>query len=266
VQRYLLAPTDKKAFRGIAYGAVQTAAIWTLFMTIGTCTWAFYQLTGERLPAHITKADQVFPYFLATHLPLGVSGVFMAALMAAAMSTLSSDLNCLAAVGVEDVYRRLRPAAPDRQRLRMGKQMVAVFGVLGVLMALALAHSKGGALSLWFSISAILSGGLAGLFFLAFLTKRAHRQGVYVGIAAAVAFTTWASLTAGKGKLLNLGGWNYGWHEQTIGAVAHVVLFVVGYLASLAIAGPTDGKTVPTLWEWLRQGGRYSLRGRAGAG
>jgi SSS family solute:Na+ symporter len=233
VQRYLAARSDRAALRGIAYGALQTVPVWALFMLVGTCTWAFYQLTGERLPAHIAKADQVFPYFLSTHLPVGFAGLFMASLMSAAMSTLAGDLNCIAAVGVQDVYGRLRPFASDAQRLRAGKVLVAVFGVLGIGMAEILAHASGGALSMWFSLSAILSGGLAGLFFLAFLTRRATREGVYAGIAASIVFTAWATLTTGNNRVLDLGAFNYRWDALTIGAVAHVVLFAVGNVASL---------------------------------
>ena len=99
-------------------------------------------------------------------------------------------------MGVEDIYRRLRRAATDAQRLRMGKILVAVFGGLGVVMAEILAHSRGGALSTWFSVSAILSAGLAGLFLLAFLTKRANARGVWAGIVACLVFTAWSTLTA----------------------------------------------------------------------
>ena len=61
--------------------------------------------------------EKVFPFFLTTKIPAGLAGIFMAALYSAAMSTMSSDLNCLSAVGVEDYYRKLRPGSTDRQRL-----------------------------------------------------------------------------------------------------------------------------------------------------
>jgi len=84
VQRYLAAKSDRGAIKGVAMGAVLCVPVWTLFMLIGTCTWAFYRITGERLPAYVSKADQVFPHFIATHLPPGVAGLVMAALMGAA--------------------------------------------------------------------------------------------------------------------------------------------------------------------------------------
>ena len=90
-------------------------------MLIGTLCWAFYRNSGEKLPAYITKADQVFPYFITTHIPPGLAGLFMAALFGAAMANLSSDFNSLAAVGVTDYYLILRPRATDRARLLAGR-------------------------------------------------------------------------------------------------------------------------------------------------
>jgi SSS family solute:Na+ symporter len=256
VQRYLVARNDRSALRGVALGAVLCLPVWTLFMLIGSCTWAFYRLTGEALPATITKADQVFPHFLATQIPPGLAGVFVASLLAAAMSTLSSDLNCLAVVGVEDFYRMVRPAASDRRRLRVGRWIVGMCGAVAIAMALVLARSQGSALSLWYTISAIVAGGLAGLFLLAFLSGRAHARGVWVGILATVLFTGWATLTYGEQRMVDLGAWNYPWHEYTIGAVGHLVLLAVGYVASLLLpAGRScdDSLSRLTLWGWLER-------------
>ena len=249
VQRYLVAKTDRAAIKGVAIGAMLCVPVWTLFMLIGTCTWAFYRLMAESLPAHITKADQVFPYFLTVHLPSGMAGLFMASLMGAAMSGLASDLNALAVVGVEDVYRLFRPQATDRTRLRRGKWIVAMAGSLCIVIAIALAHTPGGALSKWFSLSAIVSGGLAGLFLLAFFSTRANRQGVYIGILATVLFTAWASATSGEKKFLDL-PFNYPWHDLTIGAVGHVVLLVFGYVGSLLFPQEDKALSEMTFWNW----------------
>ncbi len=256
VQRYLVAKSDRAALKGVSFGAVLCVPVWTLFMLIGTCTWAFYKLTGEKLPSFITKADQVFPYFLSTHLPAGMAGLFMASLTGAAMSMLASDLNSLAVVGVEDLYRLMRPASTDKQRLRLGKLIVAVIGLMAAGTAVILAHTKGSALSMWFSVSAVVSGGLAGLFLLAFLSRRAHRKGVYVGIAACWAFTIWATLTMGEKRWVDLGPYNFPWHDYMVGAIGHVILLVVGYTGSLLLA---DSATADerirnaTLWHWLHE-------------
>src|SRR5262249_40540165 len=140
VQRYLVAKSDREALKGVALGALLCVPAWTLFMLIGTLLWAYYQLSGEALPAYIHKPDQVFPHFLATKIPPGLAGLFMASLFSAGMSMLSSDLNCLSGVGGEGYYRRMRPNSTDRQRLALGKLIVwfcgAGSGRGGVVIAL----------------------------------------------------------------------------------------------------------------------------------
>ncbi len=258
VQRYLVAKSDRAALRGVALGGLLCIPVWTLFMLIGTCVWSFYRLTGAVLPAGI-RADQVFPHFLATQLPPGLSGLFMASLLAAAMSTLSSDLNCLSAVAVEDVYRRIKPSATDRMRLAMGKKVVFVCGALAIVIAEVLAHNKGSALDLWFTVTSIVAGGLAGLFLLAFLSVRANVQGAYIGIIVSLIFTGWATLTMSKNQVIDMGALNFPLHEYMIGVIGHMLVLVVGYLASLFF--PYDpSKAGMTIWGLLesRKAGRMA--------
>jgi len=249
VQRYLIARTDREALRGVGLGALLCVPVWALFMLIGTLLWAFYRLSGEALPAGLKKADQIFPYFLSTHVSPVFTGLFLAALFGAAMSSMASDLNCIAVVGVEDFFRRLRPDATDAKALRIGKAMVAVFGVFTIIFAVELAGSKGTALSLYFTITSIVAGGLAGLFLLAFLCPRANPRGAWVGIVLSLLVTAWATLTLDHGSVVNLGRWNYPLNSYMIGVIGHVVLFVAGYVASLVLPG--DGSRELTLWGWL---------------
>jgi SSS family solute:Na+ symporter len=253
VQRYLASKTGTEALRGLIVGAALCIPVWVLFMLIGTQLWAFYRLTGELLPSYITKADQVFPYFIKTHVPVGIAGLFIAALFGAATATLSSDLNCISLVVVEDFYRKLRPQATDQRRLRIAKCFVAVFGVLAAISAIQLGHTQGTALSLWYTISAIVAGGLAGLFLLGFLSTRANQHGAYLGIVASLMCTTWATLTLNGGSIVNLGKYNFPLHDFMIGAVGHLVLLMVGYLASLFFHSAGRNIEELTLWGWLRR-------------
>jgi solute:Na+ symporter, SSS family len=226
-------------------------------MFIGSLLWAFYRVTGEHLPATITKPDQVFPHFMVTQMPPGVAGLFLAALFGAAMSMLASDLNCLAVIIVEDFYGHFAPGKTDVQRLRIGKISVAVCGALAIGVALRLTKSQGAALSLYYLMTAIVAGGLAGLFLLAFLIRRAGRTVALIAIAVNLVFTAWATLTMNGGHTWNLHGWNYPWHEFTIGAVGNTLMFLVGCIATVVI--PADRVAGPTLWDWLamnRQSGK----------
>jgi SSS family solute:Na+ symporter len=252
VQRYLAAKTDRSALRGIAMGAALCLPVWTAFMFIGSLLWAFYRLTGEHLPAAITKPDQVFPHFMVTQMPAGVAGLFLAALFGAAMSMLASDLNCLGVIIVEDFYGHFAPASTDQKRLRVGKIAVASCGLLAIAVALRLCNSQGSALSLYYLITAVVAGGLAGLFLLAFLIRRAGRTVALIAIAVNLVFTAWATLTMNGGRTWNLHSWNYPWHEFTIGAVGNTLMFVVGCIASVVL--PADHVVGPTLWDWLAMG------------
>jgi len=250
VQRYLIAETDRSALRGVTLGAVLCLPVWTAFMLIGSLLWSFYRLTGEKLPATLVKSDQIFPHFLTTHIPQGLAGLFVAALMGSAMAMLASDMNCLATIGTEDFYRMARPHSTDKQRLFAGRMIVAGSGVAAACVAIRLSHSNGSALSLYYTITAIVAGGLAGLFLLAFLVRRATPAAAIAGIIANLVFTLWATLTLG-GKTLNLGRWNFPWHEYMIGAVGHCVLLAVGVVYSLLLPSQPSTRPDLTLWGWL---------------
>ncbi len=187
---------------------------------------------------------------MVTQMPPGIAGLFLAALFGAAMSMLASDLNCLAVIITEDFYAHFRPRATDRRRLRVGKLSVALCGILAILVAIKLSASQGSALSLYYLFTSVVAGGLAGLFLLAFLIQRIARGQALIAIAVNLAFTAWATVTMNHGRILDLGRWNYPWHEDTIGAAGNTLMFVVGWIASIvAPGGSTAG---PTLWDWLR--------------
>jgi SSS family solute:Na+ symporter len=268
VQRYLVAKSDREALKGVALGAVLCVPAWTAFMLVGTLLWAYFQLSGEALPAHLldkagkVMPDKVFPFFLTTKIPAGLAGIFMAALFSAGMSTISSDLNCLSAVGVEDYYRKFRPDSTDRRRLSIGKIIVAVCGFLTVCIAAFIAWKSDRALSLYYAATSILSAGLAGIFLLAFLSRRANRQGVWVGIICALVFTAWAVLTGSKNKIGDF-ALAYRWPEVMIGVIAHMIVLVVGYAASFLFTPETNVKQEWTLWGWLEK--RKSLKSGATA-
>jgi SSS family solute:Na+ symporter len=115
------------------------------------------------------------------------------------------------------------------------------------------------ALSFYFTVTSIVAGGLAGLFLLAFLSPRANKQGVWVGIVACLIFTTWATLTNGKHAPLDLGNYNFNLPGVMIGVIGHLVLLVTGWLASFCFAPPESGVRTMTLWSWLEK--RRSMAG-----
>jgi SSS family solute:Na+ symporter len=158
------------------------------------------------------------------------------------MANLSSDFNSLAAVFVEDYYRQWNRDATDKQRLGIGKIVVAVCGCLCVMVAIVLARSSGSALSLWYTVSAIVSGGLAGLFLLAFLVPRASAWSAYLGIGGCLVFTGWATLNSKT----------FGLHNYMIGVIGHLIVLVGGITASFVIPNRDPQSRQLTLQGWLR--------------
>lgn len=259
VQRYLAARSDREALRGIAMGASLCLPVWTSFMFIGSLLWVFYRFGGAALPSSITRPDQVFPYYMVTQMPVGVGGLILAALFGAAMSMLASDLNCLGLILVEDFYSHFFPRHSDAQRLRFGKVSIVICGGLAIAVALRLSSTHGSALALYYTATAIVAGGLAGLFLLAFLSRRAGRAAAWAGIIANLLFTAWATLTLNGGKFLDLGAWNYPWNDYTIGAVGNVLLLIVGLLAAVFFPMRAETSSKHTLWDWLAENRRSHL-------
>ncbi len=256
VQRYLTARSDKDAIKASILGVIMVVPVWALFMFIGTALYAFYQ--GQAVLPDGMRADAVFPFFIMSQLPIGVVGIIISALMAAAISSLDSDLNCLAAVGVDDYYKKLRPNSTDEQRLKVGKILVVLSGIGAIIVAsIYVSAGSKGVLGTVFALYAIFSGGIAGMFLLGVFIPRANKQGLYIGVAACVIFTAGALLTStpmtfgGEKKiLLDLGSFNYTQHKYMLGVYSHVVLFFVSWAASYLFPAPdVDGSLTYSGWK-----------------
>ena len=252
VQRFLVTTTGREAGKGAIIGIVVTILCAVFFTFIGTCLWSFYHLPGNVLPADIAagKAENVFPYFLQTRVPAVLTAVVLAALMSAAMSTVSSVLNGFGAVGVEDYYRLLRPAATDRERLTVGRIIICVAGVLCIGLSLFLIPSKGTAMALWWVVAPIVSAGIVGLFFLALVSTRTNRQGVYAGIAAATGFTAWATFTLDANHAFDLGFLATPIHGSVTGIISGLLFVIVGYGVSFLFPDNSPDKQALTYWGW----------------
>ncbi len=236
IQRYLTAKSDKGAIRAGLMGVWLSLPVWTLFMFVGTALFAYYQISTDVLPPNI-KPDEVFPYFIITKLPTGLVGLILSALIAAAVSSLDSDMNCLSAVGVEDYYIRFKPESTDVQRLKVGKIVVFFSGIAALIVATLYVQVGGkGVLGIVFGLYAIFSGGIVGIFLLGLLTKRANARGVNIGIISSILFTAYAictSMKIGDSLIIDLGDWNFTHHKYMLGVYTHVIVLVVGYVASL---------------------------------
>jgi Na+/proline symporter len=190
------------------------------------------------------KSDGIFPLFAAQNLPVGLAGLVIAAILAATMSTLSSALNSVANLGVEDFYRRFKKNASDHSCVVLGKVLTAAMGVFGTVAAMFLAKTN--LTSIWdlcMVIFGVLLGAITGIYTLGIFTKRTNSAGAIAGIIASLAATYYAM--------------NYTHlHFLTYPVVGVGVCYVVGYLTSIIIpCKPKDitGLTVYTLQKKTEQ-------------
>ena len=255
VQRYLAAKSTKEAERASLIGLFVSLPVWTLFMFIGTALFVYYKATPESLPANIAS-DAVFPYFILTQIPIGLTGLIISALMAASISSLDSDLNCLSAIVVEDYYIRFKKNATDQEKLRFGKGVIVVFGFISLLVASLYVHlGSEGILGIIFGLYAIFSGGIAGIFILGTLSKRANKQGLYIAVIVTILFTGYAVLTSKEFNgmiLLDLGKLNFPHHEYMIGVYSHLIIVFVGYFASLLFPHAEVHEDL-TIYAWYKK-------------
>lgn len=193
VQKYSSVPTERQAKRSVWIAMLIYIPLTAVFLYIGTALFAFYSGPGHHLPDTIMKGDEVFPYFIATQLPTGLKGLIVAAIVAAAMSTVDSALNCSATVLLLDFYKRyIRPQVGERGSLIFLRLMTVVWGVLGTGFALLMIRAKS-ALDAWWQISGIFGGGILGLFLLALLRVRLRLLQGLLSIAVSVAVISWGT-------------------------------------------------------------------------
>jgi solute:Na+ symporter, SSS family len=249
VQRYLTAKTDKAAIKASLLGILLTVPVWTLFMFIGTALFVYYK--QQPLPEGMSS-NAIFPYFIMTQLPPGIIGFILSAMISAAICSLSADLNSLAAVGVEDYYKKLRPGKTDKEYLSAGRWFVVISGVISILIGgIYIYLGSEGVLGIIFTLYAIFSGGIVGIFLLGLFSARANRQGINIAIITCIIFTSYAFLTStkiGLGEekflLVDLGVYNFTHNKLMLGVYSHLVVIVVGYVASLFFPKPVLDKNL----------------------
>lgn len=237
VQRYIAARTDKQARISIFVSAVTIIPVWGYFSFLGTALYVLYKVVPDEAIAGL-PAEQVFPYFIVTSLPVGVVGLVMAGIMAAAMSTLSSIINAWAQILTHDFYRRLLVKGHDeRHYLIAGRYFSFLAVMLGMAIALLIHWARSSALmDLQQTFMTVLSGGLLGLFLLGFLTKRVDSQSAFIATAITVAcISFWLFAKSALGRHLFPKLADILPDDFMINVFSNILTFGLAYLLSLAL-------------------------------
>lgn len=239
IQRYVASKSAKEARIAMWTCCIFSVPTWALFYFIGTALYVYYQqfpsteaaqmLTGE------LKAEKILPFFVITVLPQGITGLVIAAVLAAAMSSLSSSINSVSAVTLVDIYRRhLVPGRSDTHYVIVAKLVglgVSVIMIVGA--ALLYMFQNTTLLDAATVLSALTAGGLFGMYLLGFFTKIGDDRSVVTGAACTVAFSLWMSFSGlqESGKI--------NWipevlvspiHGYYAGIIGHTLMFIVGFV------------------------------------
>jgi SSS family transporter len=212
----------------------------TLFLLIGVGLYVFYGLH----PTAFASADRIFPTFIVREMPVGVAGLLVAAILAAAMSNLSAALNSLSSTTVVDFYMHWRPAADDRERMMISRSSTVVWAFVLFAVAVYSVHAggKGHVVEVGLSIASVAYGALLGVFLLGTLTRYASQSGAIVGMICgfAVNLLLWlhpAPIALGSVTLPRVA---FTWYVL----IGSIVTFVVGSAASLLFFRRVRSKSV----------------------
>ncbi len=235
VQRYMTTRDQKLAARAIWTNAILAVPASLIFFGIGSALFAFYHSHPDRLDPSITT-DQVFPLFIATEMPIGLAGLIVAAIFAAAQSTVSTSMNSTATAIVTDFMRPFDACRTERGYLNAARLITFVMGVLGTLLGLIFVDPEIKSLfDAFIKVIGLFMGVLGGLFVLGVMTRRANATGALVGalIGAAVMFCLW--------RFTEVNGYIY-----TASGIA--TCSVTGYLASLMRPPPSNDLSGLTIY------------------
>ncbi len=236
MQRVLSTKSDKEAGWSVWTLAVIVVPGNLTFFGIGTALYVFY----KQFPTHLNPmldVDSTFPQFIAAELPVGITGLIIAGIFAASMSTLSSCMNSVATLVSVDFYERYGKKVTPQKSVRLAEVITVVAGLIGIGTALLLASADiKSALDTSFQLAGLLGGGFAGCYALGLFTKRSNWQGALLGVISSLVLTSFA-------WTVNLV------HPYFYLPVAVITCIVVGYSTSYLFPAPKQslaGLTVYT--------------------
>jgi SSS family solute:Na+ symporter len=248
VQRYCASRSTADARKAMWICCISSIPIWIFFMFLGTALWAYYtefpttqtaqMLTGE------LKADQILPYFILNRLPVGIAGLVIAAVMAAAMSSLDSSINAISTVVITDIVKpHLAKNKDDAYYLKLAHKIAIITSIIMIIGA-AIFYKLGGktAQDSYNTLVALTAGGLLSLYFIGFLTTLANGRTILIAIAFTFLFSLYRVLEPLSFiPDLPLDGYY-------TGIVGNIIMFAVGLLVGMLLPGNQNNLDDLTVW------------------
>lgn len=243
VQRYMTTSSVKSAKSSTLFGSLLYLPVSIVFFYIGTALFAYYTAQPELLPAG-TDGDKVFPYFIVNALPTGITGLLIASIFAAGMSTVSTSLNSTATIVLSDYYKKyFNPNPSEKVSMKVLYISSVVFGALGVIISLSLVGVES-VLDAWWSLASIFSGGMLGLFLLAIMSKKVRNIDAAIGVILGIVVIIWMSLSPLYFTEGNLLQFRSPMHSNLTIVLGTLVIFLVGFLSLNILKGKSTKQSI----------------------
>ena len=185
IQRYMTTSSEKAASRSIITNGFLSIFVSIIFYTIGTGLYTFFKTHPAAIDVTMQKTDAIFPFFMMSQLPAGLAGLLIAALFAATMSTISSNINSISTAFTMDMYKKMRPQISDKKTLSVARWAGIVSGLIGTLIAIIMAVTDIQSLLDYFNtILGLLTGAIGGLFIMGIFFKRINARTSLIGFIA----------------------------------------------------------------------------------
>ncbi|MBN1108588.1 MAG: sodium:solute symporter [Bacteroidales bacterium] len=234
IQRYMTASSEKEAKRSALYGGLLYLPVSLLFLFIGTALFSYYSANPDLLPADI-QPDRVFPLFIVSKLPVGLTGLLIASVFAAGMSTISTSVNSTATVILNDYFKKyLRSEDKERKSMRILYSSSVIFSILSIGIAIAMINVQS-ALDTWWKLASIFSGGMLGLFLLGYFAKKITNVAAITGVITGVLVIGWMSLTPILFTSIELQKYACPFHSYLSIVFGTSAIFVVGFLVGYLV-------------------------------
>lgn len=233
VQRYMTTSSDREAKSSALFGSLLYVPVSLIFFYIGTALYSYYTAQPDLLPNELKVAgagDKVFPHFIVHGLPAGITGLLIAAIFAAGMSTVATSINSTATITLSDYYKRyFNKHADERSSMKVLYSSSLVFGLLGILIALSLVGVES-VLDAWWALASIFSGGMLGLFLLGYLSKKVRNIDAAIGVTVGVVIIIWMSLSPIVFKEGEFPAFRSAFHSNLTIVFGTLAIALVGFL------------------------------------
>lgn len=246
VQRYAAARSLREARKATLIYSAVALPMWIMFFFVGTSLFVYYAVFPDPTIADL-EPDQVLPFFILTKMPAGIAGIVIAAVLAAAMSSLDSGINAISTVAVVDLMKPfLAKGRDDRFYLRAARLVAACVSALVIAGAIVFSQIEKESMNdVSLIVTSVFGGCLMGLFLMGFFSKTIDGVSATVAMLLAIVFNIYLGLCIGGLMPESL---TLPIHSYWVGALVNLFFIASAWLIAFMRRKPAQQLDGLTIW------------------